>query len=81
MRRSPGPVEVPLVARHAGGRLPPIDLVRVALLAGDRLVGAITLTLPKERFHAGLAGQVRAAALALSAQLGGHFETAQPAAL
>lgn len=43
---------------------------------GDRLVGAITLTLPKERFHAGLAAQVRSAAAALSAQLGGHFESA-----
>lgn len=46
---------------------------------GDRLVGAITLTLPRERFHEGLVPHVRAAAASLSGQLGAHFERADPA--
>jgi DNA-binding IclR family transcriptional regulator len=60
---------------------------RVAELAGvsspvfdtaDRLVGAITLTMPRMRYREGLVPTVRAAAADVTRRLGGSFETAGP---
>jgi DNA-binding IclR family transcriptional regulator len=44
--------------------------------ADGRLVGALTLTLPVQRFKPGLSAVVRAAAKRLTESLGGQFEAA-----